>query len=170
MKPETLVIAALLSFYTLIGSGCDHALEPGGDHLYFNSFESPQDLAGWRGIGEMQLRIEAPPSGGQKSVAISGGCVHPHADIEFKGIDQDRYLLLRCWGKNLAIGGSVELQMVDGMSRTISIGVADTTWKFYQAADTLFCPARHRLRLSMSSGGFVPSAMLVDQIEIIVVD
>jgi hypothetical protein len=170
MKPETLAIAALLPFCVLIGSGCDHALEPGGDHFYFNSFESPQDLVGWRGIGEMQLRNEVPPGGGRKSVFISGGCVIPHAEIEFRGLDQDSYLLLRCWGKNLALGGSVMLQVADDMSKAIYIGLVDTTWKFHQAADTLFLPAHHKLKLSMSSGGFVASVMLVDQIEVIMVD
>jgi hypothetical protein len=98
------------------------------------------------------------------------GCDIPHAYIEFNGLDQDSHLLLRCWGRNLALGGNVALQVADDMSKAICIGVADTTWKFYQSADTLYWPANQRLKLSLSSGGFVASAMLVDQIEVIKVD
>ncbi|MCI0696164.1 hypothetical protein L0337_29700 [candidate division KSB1 bacterium] len=170
MKVERLITTALLTFSVFIGSSCDHSLGPGvpsGDHIYFNSFESPQDTVGWR--GGMQFRNEAPPSGGRQSIFISGGCVVPHAYIEFDGIDKGSHLLLRCWGKNLAIGGIVELQVADDRSRTIGIGVAvaATTWKFYQSADTLYWPANHRLKLSLSSGGLKPSAMLVDQIDVI---
>ncbi|MGH7453501.1 MAG: hypothetical protein ACRENG_19280, partial [bacterium] len=94
----------------------------------------------------------------------------PHAYIEFNGIDQDSYLLFRCWGKNLVSGGGVELQVADDWFSTIHIAVADTIWRFYEAADTLFWPAHQRLKLSMSSGGLKPSAMLVDQIEVIRVE
>lgn len=173
MKTERLITTALLGFAVFVGSGCDHSLGPGvsgGDHIYFSSFESSQDTVGWR--GGMQFRNEAPPGGGRQSIFISGGCIHPHAYIEFNGIDQDSHLLLHCWGKNLAIGGIVELQVADDRSETIGIVVVvtDTTWKLYQAVDTLYWPDNHRLKLSLSSGGLKPSAMLIDQIEVIKVD
>lgn len=164
----TALLALSAPFFS---SSCDYTLGPdfpGGNHIYFSSFESPQDTVGWR--GGMQFRNEAAPNGGRQSVFISGGCVHPHADIEFDGIDQDSHLLLRCWGKNLASGGGVELHVADDWSKTIHIFVADSTWKFYESADTLFWPAHQRLNLSMSSGGFKPSAMLVDRIEVIRID
>jgi hypothetical protein len=171
MKTQWLKIAAMLTFCVLIGLGCDHSLRPdfpSGDHIYFSSFESPEDTVGWR--GGLEFRNEAPPNGGQQSVFISGGCVFPHAYIELNGIEKDSRLLLRCWGRDLRIGGSVTLQVVDDWYKTIHVLVADSTWKSYQSSDTLFWPANHRLRLSMSSGGFAASAMLVDQIEVIGVD
>lgn len=78
MKTERLTMAALITTSAFVGSGCDRLLGPdvaSGDRIYFNSFESPRDVVGWWGIGEMQLKNEAPPSGGQKSVFISGGVI-----------------------------------------------------------------------------------------------
>ncbi|MBA4313629.1 MAG: hypothetical protein C0417_13475 [Chlorobiaceae bacterium] len=154
--------------------GCDWIQQPidipssPGERIYFNSFETSADTIGWNGW--MEFRREAPPIGGQQSVYISGGCIYPHAYINLPAENYDRLLILRCWGKNLEIGGLVELRLNPEVSiwpsPHVSISVNDTLWKFYQS-DTLHCPANIPLQLSMSAGGIVPSTMLVDLIEII---
>lgn len=73
---------------------------------------------------------------------------------------------LQCWGKNLAIGGTVELYKANDPRARISIQITDTVWTFYRSESTLTCSANEMLELVMYSGGIVYSAMLVDRIEI----
>lgn len=153
--------------------GCDNGLDPGWPDqkvIYYSSFESAEDTTGWYGVGTAQFRSDVPPNGGRQSVFISGGCMVPHAYLDLPLMPDDHYLELRCWGKNLARGGSVSLQIVDDRSKQIGIGVSDTVWTRYESTDSLFCPAKSRVRLAMSSGGFVPGAMLVDEIAVIQVE
>lgn len=160
----------------LIFHGCELIQPPvilnrsTSERIYSNSFEAPIDTVGWNGWIEFQR--DAPPMGGQQSVYISGGCIYPHAYINLPAVKYDCSLIFQCWGKNLEIGGLVELRLNPEISRcpppSVSISVNDTLWKFYQS-DTLHCPANIPLQLSMSAGGIVPSAILVDLIEIIIV-
>lgn len=150
--------------------GCSDASGPGSDtdgRLYFNSFESPQDTAGWRGYGRMEIVDEACPGGGQHSVLISGGCFHPHASLDIAGPGEDSFVRLRCWGRNLASGGGLALTRTGNQGRGAFVVVADTSWTMYQSSDTLFVSAGDSLHIEMSSGGFIYSAMLVDQLEIV---
>ncbi|HUI29834.1 MAG TPA: hypothetical protein VLX91_06420 [Candidatus Acidoferrales bacterium] len=117
----------------------------------------------------MQFRNVAPSGGGKQSLFVSGGCIVPHAQYKIGKISQDGHYVLRCWGKNLGVGGVVIL----GGSQNafegggIYINVGDTSWTLYQSADTLFCPADSSLWLTMISGGFVESAMLVDEVRVV---
>jgi len=144
------------------------ALEEQRDYIYFNSFESPADTAGWRGYGGVSFREDAPPGGGKQSLYVSGGCIAPHFYKYLPPLEHDAHLILRCAGKDLAIGGYVSLIWIDEDDRwhNIGIGVKDTTWTTYTSKDTLFCPAGQPLQLELDAGGLKPSAMLVDLVEI----
>lgn len=167
---KSFAVAGVGVFFTF---GCDTGVDPGWPDqnvVYYNSFESVEDTTGWFGLGAAQFRMEAPPTGGRQSVFISGGCVVPHAYLDLPEMVDDRYLKIRCWGKNLSRGGSVSLQIVDDWSKQIGVGVIDSVWTRYESTDSLFCPAKSRVRLAMSSGGIIPSAMLVDEIAVIQVE
>ena len=138
----------------------------GGIVVYSNSFESSQDTVGWRGTGSREFRGDAAPDGGQQSLYVSGGCLWPHAWIELTPDESDGLYILRCWGKDLQIGGEVELN-VEGSMLGPWITVNQKEWVYYESADTLCCPAGKKIVLSMGAGGIVPSAMLVDRIEIV---
>ncbi len=148
---------------------CDTNKGPTGPDeqiVYQNSFEIPSDVAGWEGIGANAFRSDAPPNGGNQSLFISGGCIGPHAYFDLQSITEDSYLLLRCWGKDLSTGGIIGLELPD-YSSGISLSIGAANWTAYQSADTLFCPADQRVRLWMSAGGIIYSAMLIDLIEIV---
>lgn len=149
---------------------CDKSVEPemrNVDSVYFNSFESSEDTVGWWGYGAIGFWSDAPPNGGKQSLYVSGGCIVPHATVDLNAMMTDSYIILRCWGKNLAIGGGVSLKLPGDVPRSISIVVVDTAWKSYVSPDTLFCPANQSIRLSLAAGGIAPSAMLVDLVEVI---
>jgi hypothetical protein len=156
-------------FLLLLSVRCDGLLTPGADtpgRIYFNSFELSTDTAGWRGYGEIQIVHDAPPRGGSLSARVSGGCIIPHACADIPGPQTDSYLVLGCWGKNLALGGGVSLALTRNPGKSIRVSIADTAWISYSSNDTLFCPAGESLHIEMSSGGIVASAMLVDLLEI----
>ncbi len=133
--------------------------------VYSNSFESPQDTVGWQGI--MDFRNDAPVNGGNRSLFVSDGCIIPHAWVDAVTIAEDGLYSLRCWGKNLMLGGTVYLQVGSrGLDRSY-IQIRDTSWTYYVSPDTLLCIEGDTIELAMYSGGLISSAMLVDNIEIV---
>lgn len=159
---RTTIFYLILVPALLLGSCEKNKMETGS--IYFNSFEKESDLTGWEGY--YVLRNDTPISGGHQSLYISGGCVVPHAYYKLGPYDEDLKLSIQCWGKNLVLGGSVNLQTVDHTS-SIFLSIQDKNWKYYTTDSVLFCPAGKKLQLSLSSGGIISSAMLIDNIEII---
>lgn len=151
----------------LISSSCEKDIIPNdlNNPIYFNSFETSSDTIGWKGYGQISLYNDAPKTGGKKSLFVSGGCVIPHAIYNVGPQTDECYIILKCWGKNLEVGGSIYLKPDNGY-RSISISVTGKNWTVYESQDTLFCPANESLILELISGGIMSSAMLVDLLEI----
>ena len=157
----------LISFFS-----CEDAdLEPFYplDSFYFNSFESDSDTSGWYGVVLENMVEDAPKAGGKYSIEISGGCVIPHAFYRFAPLSEDRSFILKCWGKNLSNGGSLNLHTEDH-SVQVHISVSELEWTAYVSEDTLHCAAGSSMILELNSGGIMSSAMRVDQLEITEVD
>jgi photosystem II stability/assembly factor-like uncharacterized protein len=134
--------------------------------VYSNSFESALDTVGWRGY--MEFRNDAAPNCGNQSLFISGGCVWPHASIELGPYDNSGIYAIRCWGKDLQIGGSISIEVEGGDAPDrIGIAINNKEWAQYESDQALFCPAGRKMILSMGAGGIVPSAMLIDKLEIV---
>lgn len=133
--------------------------------VYSTSFEQDADTSAWKGYG-YGLKNEAAPEGGKRSMMVSGGCIWPHGLLRLRPLQHDSRLIIRCWGKNLGIGGGMSLRVDGNSGAEIHINVQDTAWTAYQSADTLFCPAGNQLSLTVGAGGYVFSAMLIDLIEI----
>ena len=166
-------LSIIFSFFM---AGCQLNEEPephSGDRqlYYFNSFESAADTAELdNGYAWVELMPDAPPEGGKKSLFISGGCIAPHASIKLNPLAEDGHFILRCWGKTAEIGGSVVMSVADDYPHQIGVFVQDSTWIAYETPDTLYCPAGGQLLISLSSGGFAQSSMLVDLLEVVKVD
>lgn len=139
------------------------------EHIYFNSFEQSTDTIGWEGIGLGNIKEDAPESGGKYSLFVSGGCIIPHVVYKFATVQEECYVVLKCWGKNLSNGGGINLHAVNG-SGGLSISISDTNWTSYVSKDTLLSPADGILELNLIAGGIFGSSMLVDLIEIVKVD
>jgi hypothetical protein len=137
-----------------------------GELIYSNSFESQSDTIGWTGYGSLVFDPSTPPRGGSQSARISGGCPVPHACTKVRVQSEGGVFMLQCWGKNLALAGTVELYTTSNPFAGISVQVADTAWTRYRSDNSLICPAGDTLVLAMNSGGIVSSAMLVDLVEI----
>ncbi len=136
--------------------------------IYYNSFETSADTAGFSGYGYYDFKDEPSPDGGKYSLYVSGGCFWPHVSVEIPAQNADGYYQLTGWGRNLEIGGLVELYNTSStQEKSIYFSVTDSVWVCYTADSILFCPAGQSMTLIMGAGGFAPSAMLVDQIEIV---
>lgn len=133
--------------------------------LYYNSFENPIDSLGWN--GDLIFNSDVPHNGGKKSIFVSGGCIVPHVWVEFGPFGKNELLIIRCWGKNLEVGGNVSLNVSGDRSNSILINIENKEWTFYESSDTLLCPAGSTVSLSISSGGYIPSSMLIDCVEIV---
>ncbi len=164
MKPFSIFPALCIAVFGLHCSEIS-APEEAEELVYYTSFEIDADTVGWQGYA-FGFKKEAPVRGGHRSLAVSGGCIYPHALLVLAPPENDSRLVLRCWGKNIGIGGGVTLELGGDQSGSIHISVQDTGWKAYESADTLFCPKGNTLNLSLGAGGIAWSAMLVDLIEI----
>jgi hypothetical protein len=155
-----------LSVFWILGTRAKAAQSDSDSLLYFTSFESATDTAGWHRVYPDLFSTDTPAGGGRQSLRISGGCVVPHAWLILPPLPCDAWLTLQCWGKNLSNGGMVELCAVGECPRGLVIQIEDQEWAEYSPLPTLFCPKGKELMLALVSGGYVPSAMLVDLIEI----
>jgi hypothetical protein len=136
--------------------------------IYYNSFESADDTAGFSGYGYYDFKGEPSPDGGKYSLYVSGGCIWPHVMVDLPAKETDGYYRLEGWGRNLEIGGTVELHNnLRWRDESISFSVSDSVWLYYSSDSILFCPAGQPMTLMMGAGGIIPSAMLVDQIKVI---
>ncbi len=161
MKVQRTILVVVLFFLSFAYSALPQI-------IYSNSFETTQDTVGLQRYGSIQFSNDVPLDGGTQSLYVSGGCIWPHAMIELGPFNGNGLYKIRCWGKDLQIGGGVSLN-VEG-NRTlggINIGVNNKNWTYYESAETLFCPAGKKLELSMGAGGIAQSAMLIDNIEVI---
>jgi hypothetical protein len=134
------------------------------DILFATSFESAIDTMGWGGNGRVELVSSACPGGGKQSVRVSGGCLVPHAELRKMPIVLAGVYSIRCWGKNLAVGGSVCLYRSIDRYKTIWLSIQDTNWAAYRTDSVLVCLASDTLVATMNAGGRVPSSMLVDSL------
>jgi hypothetical protein len=161
------IIAIVFSIFVLLIS-CEGVLDSTSDSkntiIYSNSFETEEDLLDWQGITTVDLRDEAAPSAGKKSIYISGGCVIPHASVTLNSPGIDLSVSVQCYAKNLGIGGSIELHVGD---KQITIIVEKDYWELYRCDETLIWKANQPLTIQLNCGGFVPSSMLVDQLQVI---
>jgi len=151
-------------------SFCSNSISPDDEDenvevVYSNSFESSDDTIGWK--GNIELSNNTSLNGGNTSIRVSGRCIVPHVYFTFSSIEEDCSLMFRCWGKNLMIGGSVSISNIKNPSQEIFIFVDYKSWHKYISLDTLICHASDTLMLCLNSGGDNPSAMLIDNIEII---
>ena len=155
---------ALMFFFFLLLFSCEKENDL-GEQIYFNSFESQSDTAGWIGYA-FNFANDVPKHGGKKSLSISGGCVLPHAQYTVTPQNTDCYLIVKFWGKNLSNGGSVYIYVNKAGYKEISFDVSEKDWTPYESRDTLFCPANTSLTLGAMAGGISSSAILIDMVEI----
>lgn len=134
--------------------------------IYFNSFEFPWDTLGWQGYGK-SIFYDAPINGGKRSMYVSGGCLVPHAWVDFPNKSPFSDFILKCWGKNLSNGGTVTLRSKNDIYKSIYISISDSSWKQYKSDNVLHLSPNDIFRLEFISGGIVSSAMLVDLIEVV---
>ena len=156
----------LISSLTVASCEKDNDL---GQQIYFNSFESPSDTAGWKGYA-FSISNDVPEHGGKKSLSVSGGCLIPHAQYTMPSQNTDCYLIFKLWGKNLSNGGGVFLYVNKVGFREIGFDISEKDWTMYESRDTLFCPANTSLTLEAMAGGISSSAILLDEIRKLNVD
>ncbi len=149
---------------------CRSIFETEGDPkeiIYSNSFESESDLLNWEGLTVNYLVDEPAPSDGQKSVRITGGCMIPHASITFDPPGNGRVVSICFYGKNIDRGGSVEVYFGDNLKQAMQILISDTSWKEYETPNAIIWPGDSSMTIWMNAGGFIPSAMLIDRIQVL---
>jgi len=163
-------ILRIFMFYLLILPflfSCQNSTSSEDRLIYYNSFEKTSDFDGWQGINPSNMVDDSSPNGGVKSVCVSGGCMMPTSTLTLPPNDAANHIIVQFYGKNLGMGGSIVLSSGEAYNDEYSIFVKDTVWTFYQSQEIYKWPAGSSLKLCMNSGGYVASAMLIDELKII---
>lgn len=143
----------------------------GENVIYFNSFESDEDTAGWHFIPEMFVNDPAPKCG-TKSLYIGGGCLQPTAWLTLPFRPNDGHYSIGCWGKidtTYYVGaGGIVLTTSEpvGERPEIDIIVETEDWIYYESEDSLFCTSNNSLRIEIYCGGYIPVYMLIDCLKV----
>jgi hypothetical protein len=161
-------LICLLSIASLMFFSCGKS-DLGTDILYFNSFETTQDTTGIGGYCFLDLVKDAPPEGGNQSLAVSCGCIGPHANFKIGPFSSDNNVKLSFWGKGKDAGGSVSMK-IESDYIGINIPGNNTSWRYYSSDDTLRCPAGKEITISLSAGGAASGQITVDMLKVEKVD
>lgn len=153
-----------VSIASLIFFSCFKS-EYGSDILYSNSFETTQDTTGIGGYCSLDLVKDAPPSGGDQSLAVSCGCFGPHANFKIGPFSSDNKVKLSFWAKGKDVGGSVSMNIGSDYIR-LKIPGTNTSWKYYSSDDTLHCPSGEEITISLSAGGIASGQITVDMLKV----
>lgn len=161
------ILIGIIIYFSMFG--CSDSVSPENDNIiYFNSFEAESDFDGWEGISQDNWKSDVPNAGSKKSVFISGGCVMPHARYVFNSKLPQGYYTIECWGKAYpkTFGGAVLLkyQINENYNYSfVNIEFRDSVWT-HKISDTLFFDKSYNLTIEMNAGGFIASAMLIDNL------
>lgn len=139
--------------------------------LYSNSFETAADTSGWSGILATMFVDDPAPGGGQKSLLIGGGCIHPTASLDLPKPSAPGFFTISCWGKvdSSFHGGSVELFVNDGEQdhESISLNINQRGWNHYTSSTPLRYESNQVLKCEIHVGGIVFDCMKIDLLKII---
>lgn len=169
MKYLGFISCIILSCCMIVSCGRE-STKPPLNLVYFNSFESVEDTAGWWGISENMFEKDPAPGGEKQSLHICGGCIQPTAYIDFPpSIEEDSYTV-SCWGKlqDLSQTGRIVLATIEGGEKgeAIQLSVKSKKWTFYGSGDFLHCQVNDQLRLEILIGGYAGACMYIDCIKI----
>lgn len=131
--------------------------------IYSNYFENSEAVSDFKGY--LLLNDDTPANGGDSSGYISGGCVVPHVLLELGPFENEQTIFMRFWGKTIT-SGQVNLLLDKDYLSGLNFVFQDTIWTFYEPKDSLFCPANKLIQLELSSGGFFPGGMNIDNFEL----
>ena len=169
MKTSVWLQLFAVAIFALLQFQCTGTVDPVYDTAnayYATSFENEKDLAGWQGISTAELRSDAAPGYGSKSVFISGGCVIPHASLVLPPPGAAKNVRIGFYAKLLSSSGVCEMVVGSDYHGAKYISVSDSNWTFYRSDEIIHWPADSTLTIWLNSGGFTGGAMLVDGLRV----
>lgn len=160
-------------------TGCDKLVAPeisqeqeGSLVLYESSFESEESLNEWT-IQPTIYTDEAAPNGGNQCVYVSGGCVFPHTSLDLGEVEVTGDYIIEVWGKLLYFSGGISLhrRSLDeeyGVEST-SVTIDSEDWQMF-TSEPINLHRGEYASLTMSSGGIIAGAMLIDRLKVYKID
>ena len=134
------------------------------NEIYFNSFESEDDLNDFTGL--YILNDDVAEDAGDSSLLVSGGCIVPHLYIDLGPFDDDKAIKLSLLGKNTSGStGYVSLYAPEDYSSRIDIEINGDEWRDYNSS-VLNLSKDMVLRLEFLSGGIAASNTFYDKVSI----
>ena len=136
--------------------------------IYFNSFESAEDMTGWIMNDYQQIVNDPAPGCGEKSLYVIGGCMQPIGYIELpQQLDDGKYTMT-CWGK-ADWAGSIALttNQPDGERTYLYLSIDTPEWISSNIKESIFCPKDQKLRIEIYHGGIMATdGMFIDCLKV----
>lgn len=138
---------------------------PDENEVYFNSFESEQDTAGWDGIRSYMLVNDPAPYSGSQSLYIGGGCIQPAASLELNNIPSTSYYI-SFWAKSENENLSGEITFSNSSNEELlTQTINKIEWEFFEIGPVLK-KDNLPLRIDLIIGGFIPANMFIDNLRV----
>jgi len=167
-----LSVLILLGTLACLGPSCSSTTcpdqEPDDGTVFFaTSFEADADTVGWRLYGDIEVAEDAPPEGGSRSMAFSGGCIAPHASLALEEAPANGRYKIRFWAKLTLGGGTVWLRTGFAAHQETRIAITSSEWAEYTSTGSVLVRPGETLRIDLLAGGFYPGTAQIDRIEVI---
>jgi hypothetical protein len=167
------------AFFALLLTGCNTntvspdnmeygrspARNSGDAIIYYNSFESEKDTAGWYDVTPEMFVNDAAPGRGVKSLLFGGGCIMPTVSISIDIKEAGKYSM-SLWEKTADVGGKLYLTIESNdTSVTESYSLDSKDWKYLEL-DNLYFTADSKIIMDFFAGGRVVATANIDELKI----
>lgn len=168
MKHSILFSGCIISLLLLFS--CQHATFPTPGTIYFTSFESKNDIQGWKGFNTDYLVFDPSPGGGEKSLRFNK-VAYIDIPVNYPG----KRFTINLWEKVDRVPRSCLVVLKVSGSRTnkdeeVRLIFESEDWSFLSSEKSIDCPTGKSLRIEIIAGGFVGGSIFVDQLSVVIVD
>ena len=125
MKKLLTILLLLLSI-----SACEEENILQHRKIYINSFESMDDVVEW--VGAYRLSDDTPPTGGDSSLVVSGGCVVPHIYFEYGPFPEETPIFISIYGKTITLYGSIAIMLKEDRTNYRYLHIKEPKWTYYE--------------------------------------
>ena len=169
MKQSILISGCILSLCFLFS--CQHATFPTPNTIYFTSFESSNDIQGWKGFNTDYLVADPSPGGGEKSLHFGKNEAYIDLPVNYPG----KRFTINVWGKvDNVLRSCLVVLKVSGNSTNkdeeVRLFFENEDWSFLSSEKSIDCPPGKRLRIEILAGGFAGGSIFVDRLSVVIVD
>jgi len=168
MKKNVYILFCFVILSTICS--CDNIVEINDpvNTIYFNSFETASDTAGWQGINPGLFVNERGGIYGSKSLHIGGGCVQPAASFQLNNLLNNKYRI-SFFGRTGSerMSAAIDFSFTNNQySNPAAIVIKGSQWQYYETEFRTAFTNPSKLTMEIIVGGIIAEDMYLDDLRI----